>query len=222
MDDALIERRQHQVVQAAVALFSEQGYYRTTVQEIATKAGVSAGLIYQYFSDKDDILLHSVLDVVAGYRREIPAALEGVDDPLLRFTTAVRAYCRVIDERRAATVLAYRSTKSLPPDRRSLVMDAEIETNKLISDCIEACIEAGLFADVDAEFLTHQIVMFAHSWALKHWRLARRYTLEQYLQQGLSLYLNACLTQAGRERLAALHRDRETRAGGWQAGVQRS
>jgi len=203
-DDALVERRQEQVIGAAVGLFARQGYYRTTVQQIAKKAGVSPGLIYQYFSDKDDILLHSILDVVAGYQRGIPAALAGVEDPLARFVTAVRTYCRVVDERRDATVLAYRSTKSLPEPSRKVVMQAELESNGLIAECIQACIDQGLFQALDVEFLTHQLVMFAHSWALKYWRLGQRYTLEQYLERGLDLYLNASLTQAGREQLAAM------------------
>lgn len=203
-DEALVHRRRQQIALAAVELFSEQGYYRTTVQEIAIKAGVSTGLIYQYVRDKEDILLLSILDVIESYRREIPAALEELDDPLERFWTAVATYCRVVDARREATVLAYRSTRSLPPERRRAVMEAEVETNGLIAACIQACVDVGLFRALDVEFLTYQLVMFAHSWALKHWRLSRKYTLEQYIQNGFWLYTPACLSDRGREHFRAL------------------
>jgi transcriptional regulator len=196
-DEALVQRRRQQIAQAAVDLFSEQGYYRTTVQEIAGKAGVSTGLIYQYVHDKEDILLLSILDVIESYRREIPAAQEGLEDPLQRFWMAVTTYCRVVDARREATVLAYRSTKSLPADRRRLVMAAEVETNGLIAESIQACVDAGLFRPLDVEFLTYQLVMFAHSWALKHWRLSRKYDLEQYIRNGFWLYIPACLSDEG-------------------------
>jgi AcrR family transcriptional regulator len=202
-DDSRVRRRRQQVVDAAVGLFSERGYYRTTVQEIANKAGVSAGLIYQYFTDKDDILLASVLDVIDRYRRDIPAALETVSDPLARFRTAVATYCRVVDGCREATVLAYRSTKSLSPAQRRQVTDAELETNKLIADCIQECVNVRLFRPLDVGFLTDQVVMLAHGWALKHWRLASRYTLEQYIETGLTFYQTACLTEAGWQRLHA-------------------
>ncbi len=203
-DEALVERRRRQIALAAVELFSERGYYRTTVQDIAVKAGVSTGLIYQYVNDKEDILLLSILDVIESYRSEIPAALAGLDDPLLRFRAAVTAYCRVVEERRDATVLAYRSTKSLPVERRRLVMQAETETNGLLAGCIQACIDAGMFREIDVEFLTYQLVMFAHSWALKNWRLARKYSLDQYIDNGFELYMNACLTDQGRRRLSEL------------------
>src|ERR1035437_6680473 len=105
-DPALVQRRRGQIVATAVELFSEQGFYTTTMQEVARKAGVSTGLIYQYVHDKDDVLLLAVLSVRDSYKREIPAALVGVSDPLTRCWVAVDAYCRVVDSRREATALA--------------------------------------------------------------------------------------------------------------------
>ncbi len=196
-DEVLVQRRRQQIVDAAVELFSSQGYYRTTVQEVARKAGVSTGLIYQYVQDKEDILLLSILDIIDSYQQEIPAALAGVEDPLLRMRAALAAYCRVVDQRRLATLLTYRSARSLSSDRRQLIKAAELDSNRLIADCIRACIDAGLFEPVDVDFITYQLVMFAHTWALKHWRLAEQYSLNDYVEKGFRLYLHACLTEAG-------------------------
>lgn len=203
-DEALVQRRRNQIVGAAVELFSDQGYYRTTVQEVARKAGVSTGLIYQYVEDKEDILLLSILDVIDSYRQEVPAALVGVEDPLLRVRAAIAAYCRVVDERLLATVLTYRSARSLSHGRRQLIKSAEIETNRLISDCLQDCIDSGMFAPVDIEFITYQFVMFAHTWALKHWRLREMYTLDEYVDKGFRLYVTACLSEAGQKRFKEL------------------
>jgi len=193
-DEALVAQRRGQIVAAAVELFSDQGYYRTTVQEIAAHAGISTGLVYQYVEDKDDVLLLAILEVVDAYGREIPAALADIADPLERFRTAVKTYCHVVDRLREATVLAYRSTRSLSPAHRKLVMQAELHSNELIAPTIQDCVDAGVFADeVDVEFLTHQVVMFAHSWALKHWRLARRYSIDDYIERGLAMFLRASL-----------------------------
>ncbi len=164
------------------------------MQEIAAHAGISTGLVYQYVEDKDDVLLLAILEVVDAYGREIPAALADIADPLERFRTAVKTYCHVVDRLREATVLAYRSTRSLSPAHRKLVMQAELHSNELIAPTIQDCVDAGVFADeVDVEFLTHQVVMFAHSWALKHWRLARRYSIDDYIERGLAMFLRASL-----------------------------
>ena len=117
-DEELVKDRRAQIVLGAVQLFAEKGYYRTTVQEVARRVGVSPGLIYQYVRDKEDLLLLSILDVLDSYAREIPAAVKEVEGPLERCCAAFTAYCRVVDERRDATILAYRSTKSLSPERR--------------------------------------------------------------------------------------------------------
>jgi AcrR family transcriptional regulator len=197
-DEALVAKRRGQIIAAAVELFSHQGFYRTTIQDVAKKAGVSAGLIYQYVSDKEDVLLLALLSVLESYKQEIPAALAGLSDPLERFVAAIRAYCRVVDQRREATVLAYRSTKSLPDERRQLIKDCEIETNGMIAACLADCIKAGLMRDVNVELVTYQLVTFAHSWALKHWRLKDLCDLEQYVAEGLDFFAQALLTPKGR------------------------
>lgn len=207
-DKALVKRRRGQIVAAAVALFAEQGFYRTTVQEITARAGVSAGLVYRYVRDKEDLLLLSILDVLDSYATEVPNAMAGIDDPLERCCRAFHAYCEVVDARRAATVLAYRSTKSLPPERRQFVKDAEADTNRLIESCIQDCIDQGVFRPIDATLTTYQLVMFAHAWALKHWCLGRKYTLEDYVAQGLDLFIHAVLTEKGWAHLDACRRER--------------
>ena len=168
-DPRLVEERRGQIVRAAVKLFSEEGYYTTTIQQIARQAGVSTGLIYQYFRDKDDILFLTLKLVLDTYEREIPPQLDGVEHPVERLCMALRAYCRIVDGLLEATVLAYRSTKSLRPDRRVLVKDAEIRSNRLIEECLLACIEGGFMRQTDTYLLSYQMVMYAHAWALKHW-----------------------------------------------------
>lgn len=203
-DAALVQRRRGQIVAAAVELFSQQGYYLTTIQEVARKAEVSTGLIYQYVRDKEDVLLLALLSVLESYKREIPAALEGVTDPLLRVWTALDSYCRIVDSRRAATVLAYRSTKSLPRARRELIKNSEIETNNLIAGCLRECVTAGLFRKVNVDLVTYHFVMFAHAWALKHWRLQELCTLDEYIAEGFAFFTASLLTPKGKRHFKKL------------------
>ena len=196
-DAALVQKRRAQIIAAAVDLFAHRGYFKTTIQDVAKKAGVSAGLIYQYVRDKEDVLLLSVLDVLESYKQEIPAATAGLTDPLERFQAAIHAYCKVVDGQREATVLAYRSTKSLSPERRQLIMASEIETNAMIAQCLKDGIKAGLFRDVDVELVTYHFVALAHNWALKHWRLKQITDFERYVREGFDFLLNGLLTDKG-------------------------
>jgi len=201
-DAELVERRRAQLTAAAIATFSEKGYHVATIRDVAKRAGVSIGLIYQYVQDKEDLLFLALLDVLESYRRTIPIALEGVVDPLLRFQVAVETYCRVNAANVDATVLAYRETKSLRKERRNIIKQKEVETNEIIASTVRECIAAGYFvADLDIEMFTYQIVMLCHAWALKAWRFRSRMSVDEYLQRGLRLLYAAALTARGERRL---------------------
>lgn len=45
------------ILEAAAQVFGERGYKKTTTNHIAERAGVSIGTIYQYFPNKDALLL---------------------------------------------------------------------------------------------------------------------------------------------------------------------
>jgi TetR/AcrR family transcriptional regulator, fatty acid metabolism regulator protein len=45
------------ILDAAIKVFAEQGYFQSTVAQIAKEAGVADGTIYLYFKNKDDILV---------------------------------------------------------------------------------------------------------------------------------------------------------------------
>jgi len=136
-DAVLIEKRREQIVAAAIELFSKQGYDRTTMLDIARKARISVGLIYQYAQTKEDVLFLSLMSALDSYKREIlPASPD--DPPIEALWKALDAYARIIDRRRAAAVLAYRSTKSLSPAQRHTIMQLEIETNELLAERVQA------------------------------------------------------------------------------------
>ena len=205
-DTRLVEERRGQILRAAVKLFSDKGYYTTTVSQIAREAGVSTGLIYQYFGDKDDILLLSLKLVLETYEKEIPPRLKGVEHPLERLCMALWAYCTIVDGLREATVLAYRSTKSLRADRRVLVKQDETRTNRLLHDCLRACIAGGYMRQVNEYLLVYQYVGFCHAWALKHWALRTRFSLGKYVAEGIGLLVEPFLTRKGKAALASIRR----------------
>ncbi|MDP2619251.1 MAG: TetR/AcrR family transcriptional regulator [Hyphomicrobiales bacterium] len=206
-DPRLIEERRRQILTAATKLFSQQGFHRTTIQAIAKEAGVSTGLIYQYFHDKDDVLFLTLVTVLDTYEREIPKAIEGLEDPLERLCRAFYAYCRVVDRLLDATVLAYRSTKSLKSHRQDVIKERETATNKLLETCLEAAIAEGLIRPVNVFLAIYQLVHFCHAWALKQWALRGRYDLDSYVAEGIDLLIVPFLTETGRAGLARL-RDR--------------
>ena len=54
-----IEKKE-KIIQYGFELICQKGYYNTNTAEIAKVAGVSTGIVYQYFKDKHDILLEGI------------------------------------------------------------------------------------------------------------------------------------------------------------------
>lgn len=54
-----IEKKE-KIIEAGFDLICQKGYYNTNTAEIAKAAGVSTGIVYQYFRDKYDILLDGI------------------------------------------------------------------------------------------------------------------------------------------------------------------
>ncbi len=48
--------RTRQIQEAAIEIFDQKGYSNTTISDIASAAGISNGLVYHYFSSKENIL----------------------------------------------------------------------------------------------------------------------------------------------------------------------
>src|SRR3974377_298098 len=64
--------RPHEILEAAFAEFSRNGYGMTTLEQIAERAGVTKGTIYVYFDNKETLfismvreLMKAIMDTVA-------------------------------------------------------------------------------------------------------------------------------------------------------------
>ncbi len=49
------ERRRQQIIVAAKRVFSDKGFNRATMEDIAKEAELSPGTLYLYFKNKDEI-----------------------------------------------------------------------------------------------------------------------------------------------------------------------
>jgi AcrR family transcriptional regulator len=108
--------RQQQLVEAAMALFSEHGYAATRIRDICDRAGVAKGLFYWYFPTKLDLFAELVRTMRRGLRRAQAAAMSSDADALtqLRKATAASvvfmaehaAYFALVDVERADPTIA--------------------------------------------------------------------------------------------------------------------
>ena len=75
----LVKERRRQIVDAAVPLFIERGYHKTTTRALAQATGLSIGSMYEYITTKDDVLYLVCMAIHAEVEHGAAAILE-VDD----------------------------------------------------------------------------------------------------------------------------------------------
>jgi AcrR family transcriptional regulator len=56
ISEAKLAARRRQILEAAATCFARDGFHRTSMQDIVTECGISAGLVYRYFTGKDDMI----------------------------------------------------------------------------------------------------------------------------------------------------------------------
>jgi len=70
-DVALVDRRA-QILEAAIICFARSGFHETSMHDISAEAGISVGLIYRYFANKE-----AVISAMADrHKKEIGEVLE--------------------------------------------------------------------------------------------------------------------------------------------------
>ncbi|MCB2197403.1 MAG: TetR/AcrR family transcriptional regulator [Bacteroidetes bacterium] len=58
------EEKKKLITQVALELFANDGYHSTSISKIAKKAGISKGLVYNYFDSKEDLLSKIFNDII--------------------------------------------------------------------------------------------------------------------------------------------------------------
>ena len=76
------ENKHQKILDAAIKVFSEKGFYNSRVSEIAKEANVADGTIYLYFKNKDDILISLFEEEFGKIVQNMRVALEKEKDAL--------------------------------------------------------------------------------------------------------------------------------------------
>jgi AcrR family transcriptional regulator len=80
VSEAHLERRRRQILDAARVCFIRKGFYETSMQDVFTESGLSAGAVYRYFKSKDELVKAIATEGEALLTRFLERLLD--EDPL--------------------------------------------------------------------------------------------------------------------------------------------
>jgi AcrR family transcriptional regulator len=81
------EEKKHLIMQAALELFANEGYHTSSISIIAKKAGISKGLMYNYFESKEGLLKAIILHGIESLMEFFDPNDDGIltNDELIHF-----------------------------------------------------------------------------------------------------------------------------------------
>jgi len=129
----------HRILEAAVKVFAEQGFFQSTISQIAKEAGVADGTIYLYFKNKDDILVqffsYKTKQVFSRFREDVDKADNAID----KLRNLIRRHLKEFQSDRNMAVVYQAETH-----QRSRLVEKQIkEMSKMYLDIVSEIVEQG-------------------------------------------------------------------------------
>ena len=181
----LVTRRRRQIIDAAVQLFINNGFHKTTTRQIARAAGVSIGSLYEYIASKEDIL-YLVCDAIhAEVESAVIQVMQRATGGPGSLAEVIREYLLVCHRMNDHILLLYKETQSLPTPWRQKVMENEVRITGLFVEVLAQLTESGELPHLDEssiDLVAHNISVLGHMWAFRRWFLARHYTIDDYIE----------------------------------------
>ncbi len=169
------EQRQAELLEKAIEVFAERGYQATTMDEIAERAGVSKGMLYIYFKNKEALFgaVFRWFGMMTG--EMVLEAMSGVDDEAEQIRRIAATWAEVAIHHRDFVPLfldfwAAASMKGMRNDYAEDLATMYEEYRSMLIGIIEQGKANGKFRqDVDSRAIAYLLVggmdgIFIQSW----------------------------------------------------------
>lgn len=148
--------KHQRILDAAIEVIAEHGFFHSRVAEIADRAGVADGTIYLYFKNKDELLMAAIDSAFHRFTHRARAALAQIPDPREKLRRIAFLHLDGLGNNRNLAIVFQTEL------RHSLKFLSEFSHNLLVEyfDLIKGVVregqEAGLFrTDISVTMASH-------------------------------------------------------------------
>ncbi|MGF1595786.1 MAG: TetR/AcrR family transcriptional regulator [Acidimicrobiales bacterium] len=162
--------RREQLLGVARQVLARQGFYQTTMAEIADSAGVTKPVLYQHFQSKRDLYTAVLGDVGTRLRTAVvqAAAAAAADGPRMQANAGFRAYVRFVDEDREGFRLLFSGTSRQDGEWASITREVEHSIAQGIADLIDV----PEMSHIQRQALAHGVMGMAEG-MMRYWQSGR-------------------------------------------------
>lgn len=199
------EKRRELIIEAALEVFSENGYNGSTIKMIADRAGINEGLIYKHFKSKEE-LYTAILDMKGADKFDedkFCAAMEKGDDKEV-FMHFARLYLNVMQSNDKLVKLITFGQLTSPdlanPKIFKLHFDSGDESPvSVLAEYIRKKVEEGKFIKKRPKLVARVFVGMVHWYGLRRLIAKSRqwnvYDEEEVLDTMITLFLGGLVSR---------------------------
>jgi AcrR family transcriptional regulator len=156
------QRRQAEILGAAMGAFRARGYHSTTLEDIADRLGVRKTALYHYFPDKDAILFACHKQSLAELSGHLAAARRAYPTATARLRHIILEHVRVMTDSGEESPLAF-DVPALSPPLQQKVIQARDRYERSLRRIIAEGVRSGEFRPVDPKIAVF-VMLGAINW----------------------------------------------------------
>lgn len=131
-----------EIRKVSLALFAQYGYSAVSMRQIASQVGVQASAIYQYYPNKQQILVGLLQSHMDGLLKACHKELDALD-PIKRLEQFARFHIRYNINRSDEVFLAYMELRSLEPEGFAIIADLRSEYEIILKSILREGDKSG-------------------------------------------------------------------------------
>lgn len=189
-------RTRQRILDAAAAVFREQGYAHARLSDIATSAGIQTGSIYYHFESREHLVSELLRLGVTVAWEQVRTALDALPPdagPVDRLATAVRAHTLAVLEISDYASAHARIVGQVPADVRDRSALEQQRYGDYWSVLFDDARRAGLLRGGDDLFVSRMLMFGAMNWTAEWYRPNRHAAPAAVAEQAVRVLLAGIL-----------------------------
>ena len=146
------------ILVAARAVFAEQGYNGTRMEEIARRANVNKATLYYQIGDKTTLYANVIHHVIGNVSQDIARAVGLVHTPEDKLTAYITCIAQAVDKNPEIPPIMLREIAASGTNLPRLVIEDIASVIKILTSILKEGTEKGVFIET-APFLLHMMVL---------------------------------------------------------------
>jgi TetR/AcrR family fatty acid metabolism transcriptional regulator len=183
------------IVDAALAIAAKKGFEQATTAEIARKAGVAEGSIYNYFRTKDDLLIYTVSQFADSFLSTLSRVIEQEKNPLAKLNRLISFHIHFFTRKGNVFQIIYGKRPGAKVQMARILQVTVAPYASLIERIVKEGIELGYLERVNPQIMASSLLGGMQLTLLRRFFDLANYPPDEAIDDIKRIYLQGVMKQ---------------------------